>query len=239
MKLLELVEELRENILRDTSDAVRTDARNYLLDDKSLVRYINDAQNRFATRTLCLREETTPAICHLQLVAGSDTYTLDPRVVAIYGAASSSFHIARSTYSALTGSNRFALGGGTLMRGQAGRPRWFYTDRETGKIGFYPAPDAEFAEDVVVLRVARLPLRQLAVEDMNAVPEIPVEYHLDLLEWAAWRALRNHDNDLENLQKASAHKKAFEDTVGELSRTARRLLMQELQFTPQTNWSHP
>jgi hypothetical protein len=65
---------------------------------------------------------------------------------------------------------------------------------------------------------------------MKAEPEIPRQWHLDLCEWAAWRALRNHDNDLENLQKASAHKKAFEDVVELLGREAKRLLMQNMQF---------
>jgi hypothetical protein len=234
MKLLDLVEELRANILRDTSDAISPDASSYLLSDKSLVRYLNDAQEKFATRTLCLRDETTPDICRLTLVPGQHAYPLDSRVVAVYGATIDGRHIERTTYSALSGDNGVVNAGCRFTRREDGYPQVFYTDRETGRIGFYPAADAtyvtQYLDQQIVLRVARLPINPLTAENMKAEPEIPRQWHLDLCEWAAWRALRNHDNDLENLQKASAHKKAFEDVVELLGREAKRLLMQNMQF---------
>lgn len=230
MKLLDLVEELRANILRDTSDALSPDASDYLLSDKTLVRYLNDAQEKFAARTLCLRDETTPAICRIQLVAGQDSYDLDPRVVAVYSAILGRYHIARTTYGAGSFRGDVVHSGGWHDHEQNSRPAMFYTDRESQRIGFYPAPSEDHIDHEVVLRVARLPLNPLTVDDMKASPEIRSEWHLDLCEWAAWRALRNHDNDLENLGKASAHKKAFEDVVEQLSRESKRLLMQNMQF---------
>jgi len=242
MTLQELLEELRENILRDTSDAATADPGDYLLSDKSLVRYINDAEVQFAKTTLCLRDETTPAVCHVQLVAGQSEYDLDERVLSLFGARVGNRHLKRTTYAAMTnrrGDVSFASPIETWGHNHGG-PAVVYTDREDGRVGIYPAPSAEFilsTGGLMVLRVARKPLAPLVASNLKAEPEVKSEYHLDMLEWAAWRALRNHDHDVENMAKASAHKKRFVDATRELEVAAKRLLAQDIQFGVNTNWS--
>jgi hypothetical protein len=44
---------------------------------------------------------------------------------------------------------------------------------------------------------------------MDATFETPEDYDLDVLEWAAWRALRNWDLDAEDRTKADQHKQAI------------------------------
>lgn len=241
MTLQELLEELRENILRDISDAVQTDSDSFLLSDKALVRYINDAQSKFASRTLCLRDETTPEVTRITLVAGQAVYALDRRVVTVYGVTAPARRSLKSTtYAFLTGTRGdMALGNAVLTCETTGDPVYFYTDRETQKIGLYPAPSVEFVADnpTLTLRVARLPLTNLVASDLQAVPEVPEQYHLDMLEWAAYRALMNSDIEIESLPKASVRRRRFEDTVTELQRESKRLLMRELQFNVNTNWS--
>lgn len=237
MNGLELLEELRNNVLRDASDEIDPKTSGALWDDTTLVRYINDGLVRFAVETCMLRDETTPALTRITLQEGVDTYPLDPRVVAVYGARYGSYHLHRTTYGSLLSSY------GDTTRAYAieecprtGAPSQFYTDRETGKLGVYPAPDASWDGRTVTLRVARKPLTPLVASNLSAVPEIPEEYHLDILEWAAWRALRNHDVDAENMAKASMHKKRFEDAVKELSRKMKRLSVGDIQFDSRTNW---
>ncbi|MNM65409.1 hypothetical protein D3C81_768560 [compost metagenome] len=237
MNLQELLEELRDNLLRDMSDEV--DARNagQLWTDRALVRYINDGMVQFAVQTCLLRDETTPELTRIVLVEGQEQYAMDERVVAVYGARVENWHLSRTTYAGLF-SNRGDVTLGFVRQGpySNGRPHRFYTDRETNKIGIYPPPSAEHAGDTLILRVARKPLQPLVATNLKAVPEIPEEHHLDILEWAAWRALRNHDVDAENMAKASAHKTRFNDAVKELSRKAKRLQAQDLQFDVRTNW---
>ena len=234
MNLRELLEELRENILRDVSDAVNRPADDQLFSDKSLVRYIDEAQTRFAVLSMCLRDESTPAICQVPLLPGQEQYALDARVVAVLGATLDRYHLARTTYGALMSASSSVVRGANAATGSDGCPRLFYSDRETGKLGVYPAPSAAAT---LRLRVVRKPLAPLVVTDLNAEPEIPTEWHLDMLEWAAYRALRNHDTDAENMAKANSHKKRFEDTVLELQRQAKRLLMQDIQFRVDADWS--
>ena len=237
MKLSELLNELRQAILRDVSDAVSGATDGAIWSDENLVRYINEGQNKFATMTCILRDETTPAVTQITLVEGQEQYDLDPRVVAILSARVERTHLSRATYGGLF-SNRGDTSPGYARtdRGSPGTPRAFYTDRETGRVGLYPAPDENWAGKVLQLRVARKPLEPLQYKKLDSVPEISEDYQLDILEWAAWRALRNHDTDGENMAKASAHKTQFMAAVKELSRQAKRLMAQDIQFDVRNNW---
>lgn len=241
MNTRELLEELRENILRDISDAVNSDSDSFLLSDKALVRYINDAQNKFASQTLCLRDETTPTITEIELVAGQETYALDKRVVAVHtvrGPTRRRLH--GTTYAFLAGSGRgMSQGYADEWCDTSGAPVYFYTDRETQRIGVYPAPSEEFVlkNPKLYMQVSRLPLEQLVAENLNAVPEVPEQYHLDMLEWAAYRALMNSDIEVQDMSKASARRARFNETVKQLKTERDRLLMDPLQFNVNTNWS--
>lgn len=241
MNTRELLEELRENVLRDISDAVDSDSDSFLLSDKALVRYINDAQNKFASKTLCLRDETTPTVTEIDLVAGQETYAMDPRVVAVHTVRSSSRRRLKSTtYGFLAGTyGDMSQGYATEWCQNAGDPVYFYTDRETQRMGVYPAPSAEFIlkNPKLFMQVSRLPLEPLVAENLNAVPEVPEQYHLDMLEWAAYRALMNSDIEVQDMSKASARRARFNETVKQLKEERDRLLMQPLQFNVNTNWS--
>lgn len=238
MNVKELLEELRGNLLRDISDEVNAQDTGLFWTDATLVRYINDGQTKFAVESGLLRDETTPALTRVVLVAGQEQYPLDDRVIAVLGCRiDPNWHLSRTTYGALF-SNRGDVSLGYVRQGPCanGTPRRFYTDRETGKIGVFPPPDADSDGATLVLRVTRKPLQSLIVSNLQATPEVPEEYHLDMLEWAAWRALRNHELDAENMNKASAHKKRFEDALKELSRKMKRMQAQDFQFDVRTNW---
>lgn len=238
MTLEELLAELRENVLRDISDSVTNDDADRLFSDASLIRYLNDGQVQFAAKTLCLRDETTPAITRITLVAGQESYDLHPSVKAVFGATIGDRHLSRTRYAALTTQRGdLSRGAGVALSGYACDPLRFYTDRESGKLGVWPAPGQSLHGAELVLRVGRLPLNPLKPNKLTESPEIPEEFHLDIVEWAAYRALRNHDADAEALAKASSHKRRFLEAVDELNREAKRLLAESVQFHPNTNWS--
>lgn len=233
-----MLDELRGNMLRDVSDEVGGQSGDGdLWSDRTLVRYIEDGVVRFAVQTCCLRDDTTPELTQITLQSGVEQYALDPRVIAVLNARfPGTYFLSRTTYGGLF-SNRGDLTSGNPVRDSyAGCPRQFYTDRQTGHLGVFPTPGEQEDGKVIHLRVARKPLAPLTTNDLKAVPEIPEEYQLDVLDWAAYRALRNHDADAENMAKANSHKKRFEDTVVELSRQAKRLLAQDIQFDLRANW---
>ena len=83
------------------------------------------------------------------------------------------------------------------------------------------------------------------VDALDAEPEVPDEYHLDLLEWATWRALRNHDADIDGdpanisivMARSSSHKKRFDEAVAECKRKNKYMNTQHVEFGVRANWS--
>lgn len=247
MILRDLLDELRSNILRDTSTALTSANDDALWSDAALVRYIREAEEKFAAGTLCLRDATTAALTQLTLVAGQTDYALDRRTLAVYSVKHGAVLLGHSSYATRFGAPAdLSPAYARSEPGGDGNPRVFYTDRESFALGLYPTPDTTAAATPLRLQVARLPLTPLAISNLDAEPEIPAEYHLDLLEWAAWRALRNHDADVDGdpanlsivMARTSAHKKRFEDAVAECKRRFKYLNTQHVTFGVQgNNWS--
>jgi len=93
------------------------------------------------------------------------------------------------------------------------------------------AAQAMTAGGTMFLRVSRLPLNTLTTMNLFAVPEVPAEYHLDLLEWAAFKALSNHEldsgNQSDNPQQilpSARHQANFENAVKEAIQEAKRTM---------------
>lgn len=245
MTLDELLSELRENILHDRSDRVEG-TPDYLWSDATLIRYINESERRFARRGLVLRDNATPEATQVTLVAGQANYTLHPSVLAVISArlTSETRDLTRTGHSALDGyrpptdaivDTSYATG---LL---PGKPLAYATDEaialddsgtlQNVSIRVYPEPTADYAEQVIQLRVLRMPLRRFTVEDLGQelLPEIPEDHHLEMLDWAAYLALRIVDVDGGMPARAAEFRDSFEIHV----RQARTEAMRKL-FAPQS-----
>lgn len=238
MNITELLNELRVNILRDVSDLDTVDdaelQASYLWTDATLVEYINQGYYRLAKQAYLIRDKSTAEVCDITLETGVEEYDLHPSIVTVYSARIGNRHLQRSSHSPLTGANPdIAFRYPTEMTTPPGNPWVFTTDEENGTIRLFPAPAAEFNGQTLNLRVARLPLAKLALpegEENPVVPEIREEYHMHILEWAAWLALRNNDTDAENLIRARSFRASFRDFVEEAKQQHKRLLVQPPQF---------
>ena len=85
MNLTELLQELRENILYDRSDRV-AGADPFLWSDATLVRYINEAQRRFARQSLIIRDGSNNEATLVTLRDGVTEYALHPSVMGVLSA---------------------------------------------------------------------------------------------------------------------------------------------------------
>ena len=92
----------------------------------------------------------------------------------------------------------------------------------------HPAPTATEAGDIIYLRVIRMPIERLSKARQKVAPEVPEEHHLELLDWAAYLALRVQDQDAGNRSAASDFETRFLATVRKAQRTQMRKL-----FSPQ------
>lgn len=241
MNLRDLLDELRVGMLNDATDRV-AGTSDYLWTDARLVRYINEAQRRFAVQGLVIRDNRTPEVTQITLVAGQQDYPLHESVIAVMSArkATDLVDLRRVGHAMLStvGMPNDTWYDPVSYTGMApGSPQAYSTEEGlTDQLGdtwsqatirFYPVPDAAAAGTVIKLQVVRKPLDELTVGDLSASPEIPEDHHLEMLDWAAYLALRIVDDDAGNPKRAADFAQSFEAHVTE----ARKLAMRKL-FAP-------
>lgn len=258
MNLGELLEELRENILADFSDQIAGVRKDQLWTDRTLVRYINEAQKRFAKRSECLRDAVTPEVCTVQLVAGQRDYAMHPKVI---GVLSGRFHqdqpenidLARVGHANLdtyrAPDSRFFFDVSAIGALKPGKPLAFTTDEgmlsdaknalNRMTLRSYPVPSSDYAirsdltASTIDLRVVRFPLIDLSIDDMNGEPEIPEQYHMNMLDYAGYLALRKPDLDVAGggaQQLADKLAKTFDANIEDAKRELKRRMFAPAAF---------
>lgn len=252
MNLGELLEELREGILHDRSDLVSGE-NDYLWPDTRLIRYIDQAQRRFARGGLVIRDGTTPLVTQVTLSAptadpapGQNVYPLDPSVLAVVSAQlvgdtadlARAGHVAFQTYHM---PDPYYFNPSQLSTIPAGKPLAFGTDEyitadpygSMGVVNFrvFPPPINDYNGQIINLRVIRMPLVRLTVNTvLTMVPEVPEEHHMDMLDWAAYLALRKVDIDAGMPERANEFRQSFEAHVLEARKVAMRKMFTPLQW---------
>lgn len=233
MKIGEKLNELRNNILRDTSD-LTAGASDALWTDDTLLRYIKDGERRFARRTLLLRDSTTAACCQVTLQTGVQNYALHAAVLSVISARydTDQFDLARSGHGILNQvvpPEFLSFDPSVAYQVAPGRPSAYNTDETLvyaagNRVTFsiYPLPSATENNKIVNLRVARLPIGTYTSSDLLVESEIPEDYELDPLQWAAYRATANHDGDAGDARAAEKHKDAFDAAVRAATKETKR-----------------
>ena len=241
MTLGELLKLLREAILNDRTDRV-DGSSDYLWTDETLVTYINEAQRRFAVQGLVLRDGSTDEVVNVRLVAGQNVYALHESILGVISAKAVDRdcdltrvgHAVLAAYRAPT--DRW-IDPGTFTGLQPGYPVAYATDEflsdqdndslMQATMRVFPTPTAEYDGKLVKLRVVRKPIDRFSVNGLSATPELPEDHHIEMLDYAAYLALRIVDDDAGAPKRAAEFKATFEESV----REARALAMRKL-FAP-------
>lgn len=241
MTLGELLTLLRESILNDRTDRT-SGSSDYLWNDKTLCTFINEAQRRFAVRSLILRDGTTDEATLVTLVAGQTIYPLHPAVISVLsaqrvGSESGMTRVGHSLFSIYRNPTDRWVDPQSYSSLSPGLPLAFSTDEALNDIDgdsfsqvtmrIYPTPRAEDAGSTIRLRVVRKPLNKLVETALGASPEIPEDHHIEMLDWAAYLALRIVDDDAGAPRRAAEFAASFESHVT----AAKKLAMAKL-FTP-------
>lgn len=245
MILGDLLSELRENILYDRSDRV-AGTSDYLWSDTTLVRYINEAQNRFCRQGLILRDGTTPEVTQIILEEGVTHYPLHESVLAVISAKHENdvADLARAGHAAFDTYRQpdpYYFDPSSLSTLSPGKPLAYSTDDyltesdcsdalTKATLRVYPAPTAEYAGNTIYLRVVRMPVNKLVVSNLNARPEVPEMHQLNMLDWAAYLALRIVDVDAGFDKRAESFRTSFEVHAREARQIAMRKLFAPLQW---------
>lgn len=244
MRLGELLTELRENILHDRSDRV-SGSPDYLWSDDTLVRYIDEAQKRFARKGLVIRDGTNSDVCQVRLQTGVEYYTLHPSVLAVISARldGEQSDLPRAGHANLTAFSRYDpyfYDNSMVTALTPGKPLGFTTDEFVSSDDYdsqsvltmrvFPAPSSQYNNQIIKLRVIRMPLEPLLSSCLTAVPEIPEMHHLEMLDWAAYLALRIVDVDGGWSKRAYEFRDSFEAHVKGARDAAMRKLFAPLQW---------
>jgi hypothetical protein len=239
MNLEELLSELRENLLRDNAE-LASGPDDHLWSDETLVRYINDAQQRFARKTLSLRDASTPEVTQVTLATGVSSYVLHSSVLAVVSGrydvqTADLVRVGRARINVISKQDPAWFDPATAAQLNPGTPIAFSTDEtldvdtKAVTLTVYPAPSASEAGKLVYIRVARLPLDRFTLDTMDMDCELDEDHQLDMLEWAAYRALRTSDIDGHSAAAAD-HEKRFTDAIAEALRDIRRKMSAPIRF---------
>ncbi len=237
-----LLKLLRHSILNDRTDRT-SGSSDYLWEDDTLVAFINEAQRRFAVRALNLRDATTDEATLITLKAGVSTYALHPAVIAVLSAKQSAreadlTRVGHTLFSAARAATDRWIDPSQYHGHQPGPPLAYSTDEAVNDVDgdsfeqitlrVYPTPTAAQDGETLRLRVIRKPLVDLTHTALGAAPEIPSDHPIEMLDWAAYLALRIVDDDAGAPRRAQEFAQSFEVHVKE----ARNLAMRKM-FAPQ------
>jgi hypothetical protein len=234
MTLGDLIEHLRSDILHDRSTQIIGASSSYLWSDKTLALYINEAQRRLAKKAGILRDGVNPGVTRFTTTANVAMYALHPAILSVMSVRLGddvadlprSKHNDIDTYRRLQ-SDVYFFDTSTIATLPNGRPRSYSTDEYMSvaddgtqsrvNLRLWPTPSADYAGIEVAMRVTRLPLEPLTADNPSAVPEVPEEYHLQMLDWAAYLALRIVDVDAGQAQRAAEFRDSFNAYVEEIN----------------------
>lgn len=235
MTLGEELIELRENILRDKSDLVAGES-DFLWADETLLRYIKDGERRFARQTLCLRDSTTPEVTQIKLRTGVQIYPLHRSVIGVLSARydTDTTDIARTGHgivSSARSAESHLWDPSSSATTQPGRPIGYYTDetlvfarQARPTLSIFPLSSATEDGKILYLRTIRIPMTTYSLDTLDEESEIPEDYQLDCLEWAAYRAQRHFDADAGAAVPADKHKLAFDGAVADAINSLKRTM---------------
>lgn len=208
MTKTELITELR-SVVDDTRAP-------YAWSNLRLALWLAEGQDKFCAKTGFWSDKTTYSIT---TATDQQDYAIDPRIISI-----------RSIWD---GTRQLIDGEGLTFSdmdfadASPQRPTHYRTDLETGLITIL---EPVIADIVLSLRVHRK--SKVALNASNGAPEIPEEFQLALVEYAAYKAFGDHDRELQDPVKAGDHLNNFKAYCKDGARAYRRLTGEYIDVVP-------
>lgn len=199
MQVSKLITQVREDYLDDTnSDA-------YLWSDASLLRKFTEAERQACNRANLIYDDST-YYTSLTLVSGQASYDLDPKITVVENIIFDGDIVVKKTREELDKLQ-------PTWRTDTGMADKVIYAVITGKqIRFNYIPDATDAGEVVSLEVYRLP--DVDITSASQEPEIPEEYHRDLIYWVLHECYKKQDVDTFNQEKSDSFLARFDGVFG-------------------------
>lgn len=200
-----------DELLADIREELDDEAQPYLWSDASLLRRINEAIVEANIRAHFLVDETTAAVCSIELTPGIAEYDLHPSIIVIERAALAS---RPSQALSRTSTEYIEYTHGSRWQEMSGEPSYIVRF-EKNRIRVCPVPTVA---DTIKLRVWRSPTDDETVglgDDLFDDAGIPAEHHPKLLHWVCHRALMKRDAEAQAMREAETHFQLFETHFGQ------------------------
>lgn len=238
MRLEEMLRYTAKEFLDDRTDLVDGD-NDSLFSDEYLCRMFNEAAKILCRRAWVIVEFGSVPAGVITLRTGVSLYPLHESVLRVYDGTptTQAAPLGRTedinlrdtsvitpypadAFSAVELGSAASLAGGSATL--SGAPLAFATDAASRTARVFPPPTATQNGLKVYMKIARLPIKELTLDDTDAEPEVPTEFHLQLCEYAAGKALTlpNVDGD----QKVEGRRllAAFDQVVKEARQERQR-----------------
>lgn len=195
--------------------ALRTELRNVIADttapygwsDQRLDYWLSEGQDKFCAQTGYWADKSSYTIT---TVLSQQEYAIPPQVISLR-----SLWIGNRQLIDAVGAT---FDDTSFADTTPQEPVYYRTDLSTGYITLF---EPVLAGLVLTLRVHRR--SKIAYTTAGAALEIPEEFHLGVVEYAAYKAFGDHDRELQDPVKAASHYASFKSYVRDGARSYRRI----------------
>lgn len=206
MKLSEILDHVNEQL--DNKSALIEGDADELWSDAAIVRFLNEGQRILARRAWVIVEHGIAPAGVIVLATGKVLYPLHSSVLKVFDATPSTqdYPLGRSDdaqikgVSAASGLDAFEVGEAASLAADAttGTTLAFATDAGSRTVRVYPAPTTTENGVKVALKVARMPIMFLTLDNTDAEPETPREWDMSLADYAVGRCLLRPNVDTQS-----------------------------------------
>jgi hypothetical protein len=241
VSLADLLDYTGKQYLNDRTDIVDGDPDS-LWSDAFLVRQFNEAQRILARRAWCIIDEGVAPFGVITLVTNQPVYNLDKSIMRVLLATPTDqdWPLWRTSDTVLRAPRPwtdlpFDINNTTLPA--PGRPIAYSTDAGWRQMRVFRTPSLTENGLQIKLKVARLPYTWLTLDNVDAQPEVPEDYHYMLATYAAGKALTVPNVDGAQKAEGRALLKEFDDFVKEARQDRQRMFMEPATWGFQTDTS--
>ena len=191
----------REAMLTELKAVLKESAVDAAWGNTRLLEFLAEAQDQFCDDTGYFVDKRTYTIT---TVADQAAYAISDRVIAVKEVWDGDRKLGKFVQNDRDPYDRIWVAV-TFPSSTGAEAHAWQADQETGYITLYPTPPDAGVE--YTLRVWRRSLEWLS--DAGAEPEVPVQFHRGLIQFAAYIALTDHDFETQDKVSADKHFKNY------------------------------
>jgi hypothetical protein len=195
---------------------------------------------------------STPKVTQIKLVTGQTLYQMHKSVFALMsarytGKTTDLVRAGRSIVGLHVPAEFLTFDPSSNVTLPNGEPQVVYTDESMifgnnngMTLSVFPAPSATENNTTVNIRVFRKPTCGYTTEDLDRESELPEDYHLDVLTWAAVRAFNNFDADKGSAAKISQMNELWSIAIKDAIKDSKRRMFSPVKMqygTTGTVWA--